>query len=59
MGKKEGCFEFRIAKLGTRPKGGSPQDNFEIKQQLATDPRRQTQTRNEFHGFTLENKGIA
>ena len=23
-------FEFRIAKLGTRPKGGSPQDNFEI-----------------------------
>ena len=23
-------FEFRIAKPGTRPKGGSPKDNFEI-----------------------------
>ncbi len=24
----EGDFGFRIAKLGTRPKGGSPKDNF-------------------------------
>jgi hypothetical protein len=24
-------FELRIAKLGTRPKGGSPQDNCEIR----------------------------
>ena len=23
-------FEFRIAKPGTRPKGGSPKDNFEL-----------------------------
>ncbi len=28
----EGDFGFRIAKLGTRPKGGSPKDNLEIKE---------------------------
>jgi hypothetical protein len=27
--------EFRIAKLGTRPKGGSPKDNCEFKESSA------------------------
>jgi hypothetical protein len=27
--------EFRIAKLGTRPKGGSPKDNFNLQQMTA------------------------
>ena len=25
-------FEFQIAKLGIRPKGGGPQDNFNLQQ---------------------------
>ena len=28
-------LRFRIAKLGTRPKGGSPQDNFILQQMTA------------------------
>jgi hypothetical protein len=30
MEQREDYCEFRIAKPGTRPKGGSPKDNFEF-----------------------------
>ena len=29
---EHGVEEFRIAKLGTRPKGGSPKGNFNLQQ---------------------------
>ena len=34
-----GNFQFRIAKLGTRPKGGNPQDNCEFKSKESGDRR--------------------